>query len=323
MIISAYRGFTAAAIKAKANIPAQADMTVVGTTVDCKNISVSMVRNVLNSSSSGVKGVASDSNVNAWSGFGPTVRTAPAGVLVNSAPAAGSLGSFAGYNHYAVAPGWVDVPVSGDVYVASGGSVTFDAHIILGEVNWADMGIIAVMLAVYDGTTLLSWDAVNLEDEAVGSELWISHTRLNQTIQRAYTVKIFLVNHLVDFSENDIVCRLPNTSDYTKTVKILPATTSVFEAPDGFTASVGFTNSPNFGTVYYTNLEGIATYDEVRVYASIWGWREGAIGSEILIDTFAPWHHDDFADGSGQPNGEYFIGANGYICTIRVEAINY
>jgi hypothetical protein len=44
MIISAYRGFTAAAIKAKANIPAQADMTVVGTTVDCKNISVSMVR---------------------------------------------------------------------------------------------------------------------------------------------------------------------------------------------------------------------------------------------------------------------------------------
>lgn len=324
MIISVYRGYTAAAIKARADIPAQDDMTITLDDIDCKNISVSMVRNILNSPSSGVKGVANDSNVNVWSGFGPTVRTAPAQVLVNSAPSAGSLGSFAGYNHYATAPGWSIAPVSGDLYVASGGSAVFEASVDIGEVNWLeDMGVIAVVHAIYYGETMVAYTAVNLETAQPTNIVdALTVTLTNQTLQRAYTGRIWLVDHLVDFSENDIVCRLPNTSDYITTVKILPATTTVFDGPTGWTADVGYNNSPN-GTVTYANLIGDATYDEVRVYASIWGWREGLLGSEILIDTFAPWHHDDFADGSGQPNGDYFISANGYICTIRVEAINY
>lgn len=324
MIITKYRGYTAAEIKARADIPLQADMVVTGDSVDCKNLGISFIRNIIKGAASKVKALAGDSNVNVWSGFGPTARTAVAQQLVNSAPAAGSLGSFAGYNHDAVAPGWLNAPTPGDVYVASGGSVVFDASLIVGEVDWTELGVIGVVHAIYYGETIVAYRAIHFEDALIANEVFdISVTLTNQTIQRAYTGRIWLVDHLVDFSENDIVCRLPNTSDYTKTVKILPATTTVFDAPAGFTASVGFTNSPDFGTVYYTNLEALATWDEVRVYASIWGYREGAIGSEILLDTFTPWHHDDFADGQGQPNGSYFIYADGYICTIRVEAINY
>ena len=321
-ILTKYRGYTAEQIKARADIPRQSDMVVTGNNVSCTRLSISFIRKVINAAAYKVKALIGCSNINVWSGFGPTARTTANKELVNSVPEAGPLGSFAGYNKDAVAPGWTAPPAAEDVFVASGGSITFDAYLILGEVNWADMGVIAIMLAVYAGATLVGYEAVNLEDEEVGNEIWISVTLQNQTIQREYTARVWLVNHLIDFTDSDIVCRLPNTTDFTKTVKILAATTVVFDAPEGFTAEVGFNNYPNNGTVFYNNLEGLATWDEVRVYASIWGYREGAIGSEILIDTFAPWHHDDFADGSGQPNGEYFIGANGYICTIRVAAIN-
>jgi len=322
MIISAYRGFTAAAIKARADIPAQADMTVVETTVDCKNISVSMVRNILNSPSSGVNGVASDSNVNVWSGFGPTVRTAPAGVLINSAPGAGSLGSFAGYNHYATAPRWYNEAPSGDIWISSGTEATFDCTIYIGEVKWEDLGIIGAVHAIYDGAVLVGWVGVDFDNDLIVDIVDLSLTLSNLTLSKTYTGKVWLVSHLVDWTESDNVCSVPNVGDYTRQVKVLPATTAILQAAEGWTASVGYNNSPD-GTVYYTNLEGDATYDEVRVYASIWSYREGLMGSEILIDTFAPWHHDDFASGSGQPNGSFFIWASGYICTIRVEAINY
>jgi len=321
-IISKYRGYTAEQIKARADIPRQSDMVVTGDYVSCTRLGISFIRKVIYGAASKVKALVGCSNINVWSGFGPTARTAVDHELVNSVPEAGSLGSFAGYNKDATPPGWIAPPAAEDIYVASGGSVTFEVSLIMGEVNWSDMGVIAVMLAVYAGTTLVGYEAVNLEDDEVGNELWISVTLPNQTIQREYTARVWLVDHLIDFTDSDIVCRLPNTTDFAKTVKILAATTVVFDAPEGFTAEVGYNNYPNNGTVFYNNLEGLATWDEVRVYASIWGYREGAIGSEILIDTFTPWHHDDFASGAGQPNGDYFIASSGYICTIRVEAIN-
>jgi len=324
MIISKYRGFTAAAIKSKADIPAQADMTIIVDDVDCRDIPVSDIRRVLKASTSKVRALARNANVNVWSGFGPTVRSVVAEALVNSLSTEGGMEDFAGYNHQAVTPGWLNAPTPGDIWIASGGSAVFDASLVIGEVRWNELGIIGVVHAIYDGATLVAYVGIDFDDDLVADNIIdISVTLLNQTITKTYTGKVFLVSHLVDYTENDNVCRLPNTTNYTRQVRILPATTVVLDAPVGFTAMVGFTNSPNFGTVWYTNLEALATYDEVRVYASIWGYREGPIGSEILIDTFIPWHHDDFADGSGQPNGEYFIYANGYICTIRVEAINY
>lgn len=324
-LIAKYRGFTPAAIKARADIPLQIDMVISGNNVDCSNISLNHVKNIIGAGNSNLYQLCRHDNVNVWSGFGPTIRSVNAQALVSSKPTIASLGDFAGYNHQAVTPGWLTGVPSGDIWLPSiGGTPQFDAAIRVGEVRWQELGIIGVVHAIYDGETLVAYQGIDFEDDLTQDDILdISITLPFTTVQKTYTGRIWLVNHLIDFTDSDIVCRLPNTADYSRQVRILPATTVVLDAPEGFTADVGFTNSPNLGTVYYSNLEGDATYDEVRVYASIWGYREGAMGSEILLNTFSPWHHDDFASGSGQPNGENFIYSDGYICTIRVEAVNY
>ena len=55
-VLSAYRAFTAAQIKSRADVPNQADMTVVGTTVECVAITTTKIRNILASGLNLVKG---------------------------------------------------------------------------------------------------------------------------------------------------------------------------------------------------------------------------------------------------------------------------
>ena len=323
-LIAKYRGYTPTAIKARADVPLQADMVISGDNVDCSNIALSQVKNILGAGVSGLYDLCRHDSVNVWSGFGPTVRSVSALALVNSKPTVAKLGDFAGYNHQAVTPGWLTGIPSGILWLPSvGGEPVFEAAVRVGEVRWSEIGALGIVHAIYDGDTIIAYQGIDFNDGLVQDDIIdISVTLPFTTVNKTYTGKVWLVSNLVDFTESDIICRLPNTSDYIREVRLLAETTVVLDAPEGFTADVGFTNSPDFGTVYYSNLEGDATYDEVRVYASIWGYREGVMGSEILLDTFTPWHHDDFASGSGQPNGENFIDADGYISTIRVEAIN-
>lgn len=321
-LIAKYRGFTPAAIKARADVPLQEDMVVSGDNLDCSNISMGHVGTIIGPGN--LWDLCRSDNVNVWSGFGPTARSVNAQALVNSKPSVARLGDFAGYNHQALTPGWLTGIPTGDVWLPSvGGAPVFEAAVRVGEVRWSEIGAIGIVHAIYDGDTIVAYQGIDFDDALVQDDIIdISVTLPFTTVQKTYTGRVWLVSHLIDYTDSDIVCRLPNTADYSRQVRLLPETTVVLDAPTGFTADVGFTNSPDFGTVYYLNLEGDATYDEVRVYASIWGYREGAIGEEILLDTFTPWHHDDFADGSGQPNGEYFIYADGYIITIRVVAEN-
>ena len=90
-IRTAFRQITAATLKSKASIPAQTDITVVGNTIDCVNISLTQVKNVIGALTFSVYDVCRHDNVNVWSQFGPTIRSYSgvgtwSAALVNSKP---------------------------------------------------------------------------------------------------------------------------------------------------------------------------------------------------------------------------------------------
>ena len=101
-VLNAYGGFTAQAIKDRAEIPIQPYMTVVGNTVECVTIPISVIKGILASSSTSVGGLCTSPNVNQWSGFGPREWYVSSGALLDRAKTPYSMGNFAGYNHDAM-----------------------------------------------------------------------------------------------------------------------------------------------------------------------------------------------------------------------------
>jgi hypothetical protein len=324
-IISKYRGYTATQIKSRADVPIQDDMVISGNNVDCKNVSISQVRDVLNAPITSLLALCAHPNVNPWSGFGPTVRSVANQQLINTPPSVGRLGDFAGYNHDAILPGWRGAEPAGDLWVELGDTAEFNADVNVGEIRWSEIGAIGVCHAIYYEDTLVGWvsrnfESLSVQDDATGLIAQVPDIAL----QRTYTGRIWLVDATDDFDGSQIVCRLPGTVDYERTVKILPLTQVVFDAPEDFTGQAGYSNSPTFGWVRYQNLQCATPYDEVRVYALIWGYQEnGIVGDRILLDTYYNWRYDFIESGEGQPNGVWRIPQYGYICRIEVEVVIY
>ena len=104
-IIHTYGGKTIAQIKSIADCPAQADMIIVGSTVECSNLNTTQIKNALGSSSTAVAVLCKSANVNKWSFYGPYVMSRDMnGEAINTLKTPYSLGCFAGYNHEALPP---------------------------------------------------------------------------------------------------------------------------------------------------------------------------------------------------------------------------
>ena len=218
-IITAYGGFTATDIKNRAEIPAQADMVVTGNNVDCSNISVSLVKNVLGESSTAVGGLCTSPLVNTWSGFAPTEWYVSGVSLLNRVKTPYSMGSFAGYNHNAIVPGFMGGSHMTTFKYVAGDSTqyTIAAGLQVGEINFPAMlssnyvklvvkengnsvgtgGLVAIG-TTYNGTTPINpYCTVNAG----------SHTG---TI--TYTAYVFLSN-----GNGDEICQYPNVAPWTIT----------------------------------------------------------------------------------------------------------
>ena len=141
-IINTYGGFTAQQIKDRAS--ATCNMVVNGSTVECSDITVSKVKNVLGANTTTVGGLCSSSTVNKWSQFSSYECYSDNGVLKFMLKTPYTLGCFAGYNHNAVAPSFTDKTTSiektSDQSIVVDQEVVFPctitANIYIGELDW-------------------------------------------------------------------------------------------------------------------------------------------------------------------------------------------
>jgi hypothetical protein len=132
-----YAGFTATDLKNRGS--ATCDMVVNGTGVDCTNITDTRVKNVLGESTTAVSGLCSSSLVNKWSGFAPTEWYFSGDNFLNRVKTPYSMGNFAGYNHNAVAAGWMSGYVTSFKYVGTDTSKILSGALQGGEIDFANV----------------------------------------------------------------------------------------------------------------------------------------------------------------------------------------
>jgi hypothetical protein len=154
-VLNTYGGFTATQINARASDTCT--HSVVGTTVECIDVNMSKVNTLLGAATYSLKDLCEHASVNKWSGFGPREWLVVAGdpyYTVEDGPRYPySLGSFAGYNHSAVAP---IAPASSFIYTRTGGSRTVQVALRckVGEYNWGELGATHCKAYVYDSGSL-------------------------------------------------------------------------------------------------------------------------------------------------------------------------
>ena len=143
--VDAYRAYTPAELKSKADIPDAADIEIGVRTILCSNIKMSDVKSVLGETSDDLSVLCTSSNVNKWSAYSPYTRDVSGtpniygngATLRHNKPTSNySLGSFAGYNHGANVPSITSTKHDDDLYMSSGGSDTFSCSVTIGELDF-------------------------------------------------------------------------------------------------------------------------------------------------------------------------------------------
>jgi len=292
-ILNAYRGFTATAIKNRATVPDAADMTVVGTTVECADIDIEKIRDALGITSLDFNAQANDAVVNPWSGFGPAERSVSGQEIVNFVADPDGLFEWAGYNHTAITPGWQTgglAAATADLWVDSGGDAVFSVNVNVGEVQYQNISpaIVGICLAIYNDTgNLVAWGVRNFDGASVQNDVTnLQATLSGVTLEHTYTGRIWLVDDTSDFDDTQQVCYLPNTAAFAKTVKI--KTASVWYYSDGGTQTIPspWTQNGAAGmnwTTGYFDIGMIATNNSYgssfRIVATLRDWNNDVIGT--------------------------------------------
>src|SRR5512133_3312457 len=254
-ILPKYRGYTAATIKSRAEIPDQADMTVNGDNVEYNLVNMTKIRDGIGAAVLKQTELHNHANVNHWSGFGPTTRTEVAGVLENSIENPYGKNEFAGYNHTAPTPAFANTAHLDDVWVNYNGTATFAADLTIGEPKYTGGDVsnhsdcVGIALTVWDGSSLVG---SGIEDLA-GYENTVSLSAdiAECTAEKTYTCKIYFVNDLNTFAENlDNVCfQLSELANYTVDLKIRTLTAEDLSGATGWTLG---THGLNRATSEYT-----------------------------------------------------------------------
>lgn len=302
-VIIKYRGYTAAQLKSRATIPNQADMIIVGNTVECVNITTAKIRNAIGVASNAIGNLSSHANVNVWSGFGPTVRSVATQVLINNVGTSPhAMGEFAGYNHGARIPGWITNAPSGDIWINANSDAIFTVDVYVGEVQYQliSPAIVGITLAIYNSAgNLVGWGSRNFETDLVQDDVTsLQATVYSIGVETTYTGRIWLVGDTSAFDDSQISCRLPNTSDFTQTVKLksfsewhYDGDAQVIPSPWVVNGSVGM----NFTTGYFTlnNIASPTGYANVKIYARLFDWTYTQIGIDVILYNNVYYPPDD------------------------------
>jgi len=155
-VLNTYAGFTGTDIKNRADIPLQTNIVVNGSTVECRNITTTNIRTVINETVTGIGALCQSPNVNKWSNYGPREWLIVGGGIENSVKVPYQFGSFAGYDKEAVEP----IPFSASFEYtkgATGSTITqsIAAKIKTGQYDWGKLGATHAKVIVYDSDNMI------------------------------------------------------------------------------------------------------------------------------------------------------------------------
>ncbi|HEY3389622.1 MAG TPA: hypothetical protein VGK38_08640 [Prolixibacteraceae bacterium] len=193
-LISAYGGFTATDLKNRADIPLQADMVITGSDVDCSDITITKIKNILGETVTGIGALCQSANVNKWSGFSPREWYTDTQVIKDRVLPPYTFGSFAGYNNEAISPFIQSVSdiVLGSDYNAVSYNPTIKVN--LGEVNWNKYGFDYCYILV-DGVENVNFPLTSYVGNTL-KDVVLSLTTPARGYDKNYSVTVWMGNEL-------------------------------------------------------------------------------------------------------------------------------
>ena len=285
-----YRSYSAATLKSRASIPSASDITANASNIDCVNIKASAVKSVLSASNYSLYDLCRHTNVNHWSGFGPTIRGIDGSYdIINSDPTVCKLGDFAGYNHSAPTPGWIDkASTEATIYVNSGSTTQVFFNVTIGELDYLDLGIYGVCFALYNGLTLIANTVVDIEDyENVIEEIGVETPTINS--DTTYTGKIFFIDNATTFTGTQKVANVPNVTDASITILHRAANQIIVSAADFQTsdhtpliaADCSFNSTA--GTFTFPAIHSSSSFTELNIMVRLTDVQTGLVDEEIVF----------------------------------------
>lgn len=298
-VITKYRGFTAAIIKARATVPAQADMTVVGDTIECTKLNTSAIRNGSAGDNNSIGALNLGTTVNIWSGFGPTKRTFTnsgswTGVLTNSTPIAPhEAGEFAGYNHNAPVPNanWAIYKAAAelDIWIIASDPAPFWCDVDFGEVNF-NLGSggngVAVVMTIWNTGALIDYHIFDLATFTHEAQTLI-HNLYGISTQTTYQVKLFITDSTSVFdtdSGSNILCLVPNSTEYTVTVKIKQLNSLQLVLLD-FTGGSTYKNDSLGRVGWFGDMRSPSNYTNLVITGFLFDWTNTKIEEIVIYDS--------------------------------------
>jgi hypothetical protein len=293
--LSTYRAYTTTTLKERSSIPLQLDINEGTGLIDCSNIKISHVRSILEASTYGLYALCRHANVNPWSGFGPTVRSIASQNIVNSVPSVASLGSFAGYNHNAVAP---SIQAKDTVkYPNNGASFDITADVVIGEARYyEELNILGVALAIYDGATFIAADVVDLSTITDIANLSVTCPGVNAN--KSYTGKLYFINNASSFNESYILAHIPNCSDFGVTVTVMQANSLDLQASGWTVVNAAFSSTT--GWIGANSFSATSDHPGTEIRARITSQQTGLVVEEKVL-----WSGDYTANTTLTGIGDY------------------
>ena len=324
-ILNTYRGFTASNIISKASNTCT--HTLAGQTVDCTDISVSKIKNVLGATTNNLSELCTNSNVNVYSGFSPKYwfvsgANPETATLTNDNKIPYQMGYFAGYNHNANASGWNGWKSSAEtaIWVTNGGTATFIADVYISEIKYQDItNCLGFALTIWDGATLKGYDIIDINDTNVTDYCSFSCNVGNMIENKNYTGKIYLVNNISTFSQNlgNALCRIPNIDDFTTAVNIYVNSGLNTAGCAGWTVSGAGINLSN-STVSFSNMYSSNSYSDITIQVRLVKQFDGS--SEITVYYSGAYNaYDSIGYISNVIHSSTPIPSYGYTAYLEVE----
>lgn len=333
-IRTAFRQITAATLKSKASIPAQTDITVVGNTIDCVNISLTQVKNVIGASTFSVYDVCRHDNVNVWSQFGPTIRIYTgvgtwSAALVNSKPTECKLADFAGYQHFTTSvPGYAFPENPKTVYVNSGSKATVLCDVNIGGFDYPDVGSNpGIAFVLFDsGGVIRGWSVISLNNQTETAYLSLDTIDVVSSSTSGWYAGVYITTVDTILSPIDIQghvkCRLPNAATFTVNIVVrqprvvIYAHTRTITPPSPWTASSTNMNWTS-GELTISQLNSPNNETNLIVSASLVDFTNTEIGNvEIFNRNYTAFSNISGTWYLGMTN----IPTHGYTVTIFVSA---
>jgi hypothetical protein len=309
-VLNTYRSYTASDINTRCS--ATCSHSVVGSTVECTNVSLSAVRNVIGESTYSLYNICRSANVNSYSCFGPKIITyhssgSESAYVTFDNPTSCSLGSFAGYNHSAVTPGWIRC--DDGIWVNQGSSGTITGSVRIGELNYPNSQ--SFVVASYNGASYVDSQFIALDQYVSDS---VDFTVGTGTISgtTTFTLKPFISQGTSGYSSGvDNLCRVPNASNGSCTVYMRTSSSGSYGGMSPFTLSgshystspsclIGFSDCYDNGNSYsnidvyaYLTTDGYGSHNPILLYSGAYtaGQHLGTLTGDFSVAGGAYGYH--------------------------------